>query len=242
MTCSIVIPCKNAMPHLRAALSAAVQIADEVIVVDNSTDGSYDLAVNFAKQYKNLTVFQVADTPTSTASFGRNFGFSRVTSDYTIFLDADDLLFPDVVRSHLRQIHQRQADVLLSSYIKLNYRYTPPDAVLMDIDEKSILLSNGTTRCVTSFFIYRTASIANVPWSEVLHADQQLLLDLIAYNLQAGTKTVATFGKCPAGYYRAGWAASQISNAVLSAHDMASQRILTQYNELVGGSDAVICR
>ncbi|MBS0662244.1 MAG: glycosyltransferase family 2 protein [Verrucomicrobia bacterium] len=103
---SILIPCHNAAPWLRATLeSALAQDWDhcEVIVVDDgSTDGSAALALEFVPRG-----VRVVAQPNQGASAARNRALREARGDYFQFLDADDLLSPGKIRAQLALLAMR---------------------------------------------------------------------------------------------------------------------------------------
>lgn len=90
---SIIIPCLNEeeyLPNLLTDLKNQTFKDFEVIVVDgNSSDRTVKNAKKFDGQFKK---FQINTTKKRNVSFQRNIGFSKATSDWIIFMDADDRL------------------------------------------------------------------------------------------------------------------------------------------------------
>jgi glycosyltransferase involved in cell wall biosynthesis len=92
-TITVVVPVYNKAEYLTGALESLInqsEAPDQIVIIDDfSNDGSYeiskkyeDLNNNLIQVYKNLK--------NSGVSFSRNEGISRATSDYIMFLDADD--------------------------------------------------------------------------------------------------------------------------------------------------------
>ena len=77
---------KNEEHCIGNCLESVHDIVDEIIIVDS---GSTDNTVNICKKYtdKIFTIQWIYDF-----SFARNFSISQATSDYLMFLDADDVL------------------------------------------------------------------------------------------------------------------------------------------------------
>jgi glycosyltransferase involved in cell wall biosynthesis len=90
-----VIPTKNAADVLPDCL-ASVSWADEIIVVDmHSTDATAEIC----RAYPNVRLFEREDY-----IFGNvNFGFDRATSDWTLRLDSDERISPELA-SEIRAV------------------------------------------------------------------------------------------------------------------------------------------
>ena len=96
---SIIIPCYNAERYVteavESALSQTMQVT--VIVVD---DGSTDKSRSILEEYSDRIV--LISKENGGVSSARNVGIDHSTSDYIIFLDADDILIPTSAEDHLR--------------------------------------------------------------------------------------------------------------------------------------------
>jgi len=95
---SIVIPCWNGESYLAEAIASAISQtyeAIEIIVVD---DGSTDRSCEVARGFPDIEVLSQKNAGVSAA---RNAGLERSKGEFILFLDADDRLHPEAVRSHL---------------------------------------------------------------------------------------------------------------------------------------------
>jgi glycosyltransferase involved in cell wall biosynthesis len=95
---SVIIPSFNHGDHISKALESvgAQNIPGvEIIVVD---DGSTDDTEAVVKQFSGVQYLQQANAGPSAA---RNFGLSKSTGDYIVFLDADDWLLPGALEKNL---------------------------------------------------------------------------------------------------------------------------------------------
>ncbi len=94
-SCGVIIPCYNGarfLPETLASLLAQTHLPHEIIVVDDgSTDDSADVAAKFGLAVR---VIRQANQGESVA---RNVGLRAATSDYVLFLDADDLLASEAI-------------------------------------------------------------------------------------------------------------------------------------------------
>lgn len=94
-SCGVIIPCFNGERYVSAtieSLFAQTRRPDEIIVVDDgSTDRSAEIV---ASAWPGVRLIQQTNQGESVA---RNVGLRAATSDYILFLDADDLLAAEAV-------------------------------------------------------------------------------------------------------------------------------------------------
>ena len=108
---SIIIPTYNEAEDIRRTLEAIVRLAyprKEVIVVDNSRDGTSAIVQEFAAQGVLLLRQQQQDG----RSGARNQGILQAVGDVVVILNADVLLPPDFL-SRIAQHYMQGADYVL---------------------------------------------------------------------------------------------------------------------------------
>jgi glycosyltransferase involved in cell wall biosynthesis len=91
---SVIIPCYNQGKYLRDAIESVLQQDyphKEIIVVN---DGSTDNSESVALQYNEVVYLSQNNQG---CSWARNNGIALSKGEYLIFLDADDILLPDVL-------------------------------------------------------------------------------------------------------------------------------------------------
>jgi glycosyltransferase involved in cell wall biosynthesis len=117
---SIVIPVYNTQDYLRECLDSVVAqtFADfEVICVnDGSTDGSLDILREYADRDKR---FAVLTQKNKGAGAARNYGMSKASGNYIIFLDSDDW-FENAL---LEKLHDRIEETRADFTVCEAYRY-----------------------------------------------------------------------------------------------------------------------
>jgi glycosyltransferase involved in cell wall biosynthesis len=95
---SVVIPCYNYAHYLEAAIVSVLEQSyqgTEIIVVDDgSTDGT-ELACSRYEKVRYVRVERVG------VSAARNIGVRFSRGDFVVFLDADDLLYPNAIELNL---------------------------------------------------------------------------------------------------------------------------------------------
>lgn len=90
-TLSVVITAYNEELKIAEALESVKDFADEIIVVDNS---STDNTAKIAKKYTKK-VYAQKNNPDD-IDRQKNFGFSKATKDWTLALDADERVTPEL--------------------------------------------------------------------------------------------------------------------------------------------------
>lgn len=111
-TLSLCMIVKNEEETLDNCLSNAKEYADEIIIVDTgSTDKTKDIALKYTDKIYNFE--WVYDF-----SKARNFSFDKATSQYIMWLDADDIILSESV-DYIKKwkMLDSDEDVLMCSYI-----------------------------------------------------------------------------------------------------------------------------
>ncbi|NDZ93624.1 glycosyltransferase family 2 protein [Streptomyces sp. SID6673] len=95
-TVSVVIPCYNYADYLADAVTSVLtQVGvsvDVIIIDDHSTDGSHDVAQSLANSDHRVRVFRNSFNRGPVCTY--NHGLEHVTGEFTVRLDADDMLTP----------------------------------------------------------------------------------------------------------------------------------------------------
>ncbi len=106
---SILIPSYNRKKYIEHAINSALsQVADskEIIVVDDgSTDGSYEILVQLAKQ-GCIKLYTHIDNSNKGQSASLNLALSKAKGEYICILDSDDYLANDKIESQLALLEQ----------------------------------------------------------------------------------------------------------------------------------------
>ena len=90
---SVVISAYNEERNIKDCLESVRRLADEIIVVDNSsTDRTGEIARKYTKK-----VFEQKNDPKN-IDLQKNFGFSKATGDWILSLDADERLTPELTK------------------------------------------------------------------------------------------------------------------------------------------------
>lgn len=122
MKLSIVVPCYNIESYIKQFEdNIRNQTLDkeqyEVIFVDDlSTDKGYEKlkALIQEDQVTNYKLYQLSQK--GGAGGARNFGLEKSSGDYLIFVDMDDQIAPDFFEKMLREIMNKDADIVICEY------------------------------------------------------------------------------------------------------------------------------
>jgi glycosyltransferase involved in cell wall biosynthesis len=102
---SIVIPVYNGSKYLRQTVNSvlAQDLAEfEVLIIDDgSTDDTAGIAIELKENDNRIELFWKKNSGVSAA---RNFGLERARGEFVVFLDADDLLGADFLRSRVEAL------------------------------------------------------------------------------------------------------------------------------------------
>ena len=120
-TVSILRPCYNSQDFISETLDSCIKQTYsniEVIVVD---DGSTDNSYKIAKEFERDSRIHVYQQISSGACYARNRAFEKSSGDYVIFLDADDVINPSFVKSHIACLRQTNGNVSFGVWDRFHY-------------------------------------------------------------------------------------------------------------------------
>ena len=153
---SVIMPCYNASCYLREAVesvqSQSFKDWELLIIDDGSTDSSEEIALEYAANDARVHLIK---QPNSGACRARNNGLEHAKGQYIKFLDADDVLESECLRSQVKQIEtlsSRQIPfgdyynidkdgMVLSKYIFNRKRDLSADSVYFFFTEWRVLIS-----------------------------------------------------------------------------------------------------
>lgn len=121
---SIIMPVYNSEDYLRDSLesivgqSIGVENLEVIIVNDASTDGTKDIIDEYCLKYPNFKAIHL--TENIGAAYGpRNVALKHVTSDYVMFLDADDTFTAGACEVLYTEISSSGADMVFGRYCRV---------------------------------------------------------------------------------------------------------------------------
>ncbi|WP_295721489.1 glycosyltransferase family 2 protein [uncultured Methanobrevibacter sp.] len=136
---SIIIPIYNGEKHLMDAVNSVIQQSigfeniELILVDDNSSDNTKEILKKLSSNYENVKAIFLEGN-SGTASRPRNYGIKNSTSEYIMFLDSDDELYPDCCRKLYNTITSENADVVCCRYNITSKNFNTPKSFLDKYD------------------------------------------------------------------------------------------------------------
>ncbi|MFI7316759.1 glycosyltransferase family 2 protein [Streptomyces venezuelae] len=122
---SVVMPVYNSVTTLGAAVrSVLTQTHSDVellVTDDQSSDGSMDLLMDFARQDERVLPKQAPER--GGAGRARNLAIERARGDYVAFLDSDDMWLPEKTERQIAFAQAGSAPLTFTSYFKMDADY-----------------------------------------------------------------------------------------------------------------------
>ncbi|MGP5614022.1 glycosyltransferase family 2 protein [Corynebacterium variabile] len=95
---SIIIPVYNTLPYISATMESIIAQEytdfEAILIDDGSTDGSSNVCDQYAKSDDRIRVIHKEN---SGAASSRNIGIQQSAGEFILFVDADDLIAPDML-------------------------------------------------------------------------------------------------------------------------------------------------
>jgi glycosyltransferase involved in cell wall biosynthesis len=150
---SIVIPVYNVSKYLAATVHSVLDqdFADwEMLIIDDgSTDNTKEIAFDLQSKESRITVYLKENSGVSDT---RNYGMRLANGEFIVFLDADDMLGKDFLRSRLDALEQNENVAVCGSmvacideYGKVLDEHATMQAPGNDILENVLLYKNNIT-------------------------------------------------------------------------------------------------
>lgn len=121
MKVSVIIPVYNVEQYVDRCLasveSQTYQDAEIIIVNDGSTDRSLDIVEKFVSGNKNFVCYT---TKNSGLGGARNFGLSKASGDYIVFLDSDDYIEKDCLEKFVLAAMKNNSDIVVCNTLDVN--------------------------------------------------------------------------------------------------------------------------
>lgn len=161
---SVIIPIYNVLPYLSYCLDSLFKQADEmmevILVNDGSTDDSLSICREYAQRKSNAIVINKDNGGLSDA---RNVGTKAATGDYIYYLDSDDWLAPDAIKSLYEFAIENDCEIVQGGFY---YAYN--DHLLFDNKHKNPFVLN---RHEAMLELIKNDYVKNFAWGKLYRAD-----------------------------------------------------------------------
>ncbi len=119
---SIITPAYNCEKFIKSTIQSVLnqtyQNWEMIIVDDASTDGTYNLALEYAKQDERIKV--IKNQENAGIGFTRNVAIENATGRYLAFLDADDLWSKEKLSKQVLFMAKNKYPISYTSYVFIN--------------------------------------------------------------------------------------------------------------------------
>lgn len=122
---SVIIPTYNVGNFISGTVESIInqtigfENIEVIIVDDGSTDSTIDILKGYSQKYDNIKCF-FPEGNSGTPGRGRNMGIDNATSDYIMFLDADDRYVENVCEVLLDVISETGKDIVICNHKVVN--------------------------------------------------------------------------------------------------------------------------
>lgn len=116
MKLSIIIPVYNDESNIEKAIKSLLLQTEKVRIIvidDGSTDKTKEKVLSLKENNDNIDYYYKENSGIADA---RNFGISKVETEYFGFLDSDDSVKPDMAEKMLREIEKTNSDICMSNF------------------------------------------------------------------------------------------------------------------------------
>lgn len=114
---SIIIPAYNAEKYIQPCLESIYEqnleedLFEIILINDGSTDNTLSIAETFSKPYSNINIINQKNQG---LSITRNNGMMNAKGKYILFVDSDDLLIKDSIKTMLNIAIDNSLDILMA--------------------------------------------------------------------------------------------------------------------------------
>lgn len=158
---SIIIPIYNAerlLPYcIESLINQSFQDIEIILVDDCSKDRSLQVCLEYEKKDDRIHVISTPEN--SGAAKARNLGLAKAKGDYISFVDNDDILHKDFIRTLVEKQQQYDADIVQCRFIRfsdgqtVNFESASKPDIIYDTNEviSNLFGHNGGVQTVVVF-------------------------------------------------------------------------------------------
>ncbi len=143
---SIIVPVYNVEAYIHACLTSLLQqgldeSSYEIILIDDSTpDRSIEVIADLLQAHPNIQVIRQRNQGPSAA---RNLGMRKATGKYILYVDSDDLLVENSLRTLLDIAIGEQADLVVADYIYHQVEEDETPVNIQPCDQPALTVKTG---------------------------------------------------------------------------------------------------
>jgi glycosyltransferase involved in cell wall biosynthesis len=242
---SICMPCYNAGKYVAKALESVLAQSYtniEIIVVDDRSD---DESPEILGEYSTRGVTVISDK-CGTASRARNRALKEAKGEYIKFMDADDLISPNMIESQLKALHEDANTVAVSEWGRFYgddlSTYRPdPDETWTDLPGPDWLVRSymrARPMMQAGMFLMPTPLLAKVGgWNERL-----TLIDDFEFFSRVISNADVKFVKEASLYYRSGLPGSLSARKSREARESECESLLLGTAHLLAKRNDTVAR
>lgn len=199
---SIIIPIYNQEAYLKDCINSVLEQDMEnyqvLLIDDGSTDGSADICKHYVRQH---TEFQYIYQENSNAGNAKNTGILHANGRYLLFLDADDALKTDSLKTLCRYMDENGLDILYMDEVLCDERMkTESINVTFPFMQTRIKKEEALRYCLqpahTASRIYGRELFEQIRYMDIWYEDMACFPELVSVSKNIG------YYKAPVYYYR----------------------------------------
>ena len=176
---SVIVPVFNCEKYVEKCLSSILDQTYpnlEVLVNDDgSTDSSYSICYSIAQQDSRVNVFHQDNSGQSVA---RNAMLGKVSGDYVMFVDSDDLIAPGMISRLVEMLEANDADCASCRLMKV-YEQKIPSQIRHSDNVKAYDARRYVKKMISSsaFGCYPVGRLFKAEYLEYLHFPEGMIFE-----------------------------------------------------------------
>ena len=159
---SIIIPIYKVEDYISKCIKSVIAQSyhnlEIILIDDGSPDRCGDICDDYAERDSRIRVIHRQNGGISAA---RNSGLEVATGEYVLFVDSDDYIHPDMVERMHDVALNKQADVVVCDYVKVN------EDEEIEIPEESRQVIDITEDNRLNYMLGETKIIFTVVWNKL---------------------------------------------------------------------------
>ncbi|WP_340201039.1 glycosyltransferase family 2 protein [Ascidiimonas sp. W6] len=152
---SIITPTYNSVEFIKETVHSIKQQTythwELILIDDGSTDATVTLIKKLAEEEPRISWEQLPQN--SGPAIARNRGIKKANGDYLTFIDADDIWFPEFLKTSIHTIESTGCPFVFASYQRLDEKLQPlyPDFIVPEKVTYTDILKSNSISCLTAF-------------------------------------------------------------------------------------------